>query len=148
MGSGPFFFTALDPYYLHKLATAIASFPDAIAWSVGSEFYVKWLAIFYQLFGPDIYVYDLDNRLISFGPHIILGQSLTILVFAFSVVVLLWFFDWLNIMHIRYIAVRCLVVGSITGRIDLRRHGHRTRDVYDTGSNVCDCIVLAAVFDQ
>ena len=124
-GVGPFFFTALDPYYLHKSATIIAGFPDAIAWSVGSEFYVKWLAIFYQLFGPDIYVYDLDQMLRSFGPHIILGQSLTILAFSFSVVVLLWFFDWLNIKHIRYIAGGVwlwavlpaeLIYGSVTAR--------------------------------
>ena len=114
---GPFFFTALDPYHLNKLATIIAGFPDAIAWSVGSEFYVKGLAIFYQIFGPDIYTYDQELKLISFGPHIILGQSLTILVFSFSIIVLLWFFEWLNISRSIYVACGVLVWGLLPAEL-------------------------------
>lgn len=106
---GPFFFTALDPYYLNNSATTIAGFPDAIAWSVGSEFYVKWLAIFYHMFGPDIYIHDEYLGVLSFGPHVVLGQSLTVLAFSFSIIVLLWFFEWLDIRNSAYAAFGVLL---------------------------------------
>jgi hypothetical protein len=133
--AGPFFFTALDPYYLNKSATIIAGFPDAIAWSVGSEFYVKWLATFYHIFGPDIpRIYDTemllraasgDYLVSSFGPHIILGQSLTVLAFSFNIIVLLWFFDWLDVGNSAWAVFGVLVwtllpaeliYGSVTAR--------------------------------
>jgi hypothetical protein len=128
-GWGPFFFTALDPYYLNNSASTIAGFPDAIAWTVGSQFYVKWLAVFYHLFGPDIFVHASTGphqlTVLSWGPQIILGQSLTVLAFSMSLLALLWFFSWQNIRHSAWIAGGVLmwallpaelIYGSVTVR--------------------------------
>ncbi|MBT5031983.1 MAG: hypothetical protein HOM55_06780 [Proteobacteria bacterium] len=114
---GPFFFTSLDPHMLNNLASTIADFPDAIAWSVGSQFYVKWLAIFYHLLGADTFVWD--------GPQMYVGQTLTVSVFLITTVVLLWFLEWLDVRN--SLTVTCavlawalfpaeLIYGSVTAR--------------------------------
>ena len=122
---GPFFFTALDPYYLNNSASVIADFPDAIAWSVGAQFYIKWLAIFYHLFGPDIIGIDTSFEIISFGPQIFLGQTLTVLAFSLAVLALLWFLEWLDTRHSLYVTCAVsawtlfpaeLIYGSVTAR--------------------------------
>ena len=114
---GPFFFTALDPYYFNNSASAIADFPDAIAWSVGSQFYVKWLAIFYHLLGADTFVWD--------GPQMYVGQTLTVCVFLITMLVLLWFLEWLDIQTSAHVTCAVLVwallpaeliYGSVTAR--------------------------------